>query len=644
MPMVRGCWGWLVLLVLLIAAALAWRVPNLDAFSLSNDEGAHLTWAWLLHEGHPLYSETVLVWTPLLFVLLDWVYDLAGVGVVSGRALVLAFWVLACAALAWSARMLYVQEGEQAGWLAAMVAVMVFVLAPIAFRLSRMAMGEVPALALAVLAVVLAQIYARRGTWIWLLLSGLLYSTSLLVKAVNPLIALPILWLVITTPGQVSWRSRVTRLAAWGVAALLPLTLCFVFYEPAAFYDQVIAFRFQLRAVYPLEIERNLAWLMDFWRQHWGIVVLAVCGVVLSVRRARWQTLIPLGLWLIGGGILPLIIHSPLFYQHTVILLPPLALLCGGAAAATWQLLRERSWMWGSLGAASAIVLVLSLPSMVRANDEVLRARFGREAEAIALLQQVTRPDDAVISDNLMLTFMAQRKPPPPFGDLAQVAIDSGRQTSQRLIALSEAYRVEAVANWALRLPQLREYMEWVERHYLVRHVWDDHHVLYFGRKVSAEEVPQRRAALFEEGIALVGFDARLDEPSDAVSPWLRVTVFWRATQAPQRDLTVFVHLYDAAGRLVASHDGRPVHGYLPTSRWPANEIVPDRHDFPLPQNLPAGDYTLATGLYDPVSGARLAVSVDGRAVDSRAVTLTRIAIPWPLSDRCAEECERYDE
>jgi hypothetical protein len=640
----RDRWGWLALLVLLIVAALVWRVPNLDAFSLSNDEGAHLTWAWLLHEGHPLYSETVLVWTPLLFVLLDWVYDLAGVGVMSGRALVLGFWVLACGALAWSAQQFYAQEDAHAGWLAAVVAVLVFGLAPIAFRLSRMAMGEVPALALAVLAVALAQTYARHGAGIWLVLSGLLYSASLLIKAVNPLIALPILWLVMTTPVRVGWRNRVVHLAVWGVAALVPPALCLVFYDPVAFYDQVIAFRLQLRAVYPLQIEHNLAWLADFWRQHWGIVGLAVCGAVLLARRARWQTLIPLGLWLVGAGILPLIIHSPLFYQHTIILLPPLALLCGGAAVVTEQLLRERRWLWGSLGAAPAIALALSVPSMVQANDEVLRARFGREAEAIALLQQVTRPDDTVISDNLMLTFMAGRKPPPPFGDLAQVAIDSGRQTSQRLISLSEAYRVEAVASWALRLPQLREYMDWVERHYLVRRVWDNHHVLYFARRVSTDEVPQRYAALFEEDIALVGFDTRLDELPDAASPWLRVTVFWQAKQTPRRDLTVFVHLYDAAGQLVASHDGQPVYGYLPTSRWPVGTIIPDRHDFPLPQGLPAGDYTLATGLYDPVSGMRLAVSVDGRAVDTRAVTLTRIAIPRLLSYRCTEECERHED
>ncbi|MCS7261240.1 MAG: hypothetical protein NZ765_10735, partial [Anaerolineae bacterium] len=578
------------------------------------------------------YSETVLVWTPLLFVLLDWVYDLAGVGVVSGRALVLAFWTLACAALAWSTWLFCAPADTRARWLAAIVAVLVWALAPIAFRLSRMAMGEVPAVALAVLAVTLAQLYARRGAWLWLLLSGLFYGMSMLVKAVNPLVVLPIAWLVVTTPLAARWRDRTVRLVTWGVTALLPLALCFVFYDPVAFYDQVIAFRLQLRAVYPLQLERNLAWLADFWRQHWGIVVLAVCGAVLLACQARWSALIPLGVWLMGGGLLPLVIHSPLFYQHTTILLPPLAVLGGGAAAVMWQLLRERRWQWLGLGVAGVLALIGNTPDMVRANNEVLEARFGREAEAVALLQQVTRPDDAVISDNLMLTFMAQRKPPPPFGDLAQVAIDSGRQTSRRLIALSEAYHVEAVANWALRLPQLTEYMDWVKHHYLVQRVWDNHHVLYFARRVSVNEVPQRRVALFEEGIVLVGFDVRLDEALSASSPWLRVTVFWQATQQPRRDLTVFVHLYDAAGQLVASHDGPPVYGYLPTTRWPVDVIIPDRHDFPLPQNLPAGDYTLATGLYDPVSGARLAVTMDGQVVNSRAVTLTRITIPQALS------------
>ena len=41
-----GCWrGWGQLE--LISLAFAWRAQNLDAFGLSNDEGAHLMWAKL---------------------------------------------------------------------------------------------------------------------------------------------------------------------------------------------------------------------------------------------------------------------------------------------------------------------------------------------------------------------------------------------------------------------------------------------------------------------------------------------------------------------------------------------------------------------------------------------------------------------
>jgi len=122
--------------------------------------------------------------------------------------------------------------------------------------------------------------------------------------------------------------------------------------------------------------------------------------------------------------------------------------------------------------------------------------------------------------------------------------------------------------------------------------------------------------------------------------------VFWQATQTPRRDLTVFVHLYDAAGQLVASHDGQPVYGYLPTTRWPAGELIPDRHDISLPKDLPAGDYTLATGLYDAASGARMAVMVDGQTVEQRAVTLTTLSISRPLSQQsyqAIKECESHD-
>ena len=628
----RRPWLTLVAVVVVIVGALAWRAGNLDAFSLSNDEGAYLMWAWLVHTGHPLYSETVSVSAPAFIVLLDAAYDLIGVSVVSGRLVVLGCLGLLLATLTASGRQFDSDAGTATGgWLAGAFAAAAFSVAPMAFYLSRMAMGEIPAVALAALSVWLAQVGMRRGQLAWLASSGAAFSLSLLTKAMNPLVVLPIGWLIVVGSDLNPLRSLSTqegrrwwvRCAVWALAAAAPVFVCLVIYDPAAFYDQVIAFRFDLRAVYPLQIDKNLVWLDYFARQQWGIVVWAIAGLGLLIRRNRWRTLGTLLLW-IAGAVVTVLTHSPLFAHHTIIVLPPLALLSGFAAGETWRCWKTRRYRWVAWGLAGGGAFVMALPGAIAANGEVLNARFGREADAIAVLGQVTRPGDAVISDNLLLAFMAGRQTPAPLGDLAQVAIDSGRQTSERLIAISEAYPVEAVANWALRLPHLGTYMQWVQDNYLVRRIWDNQHVIYFGRKVALDQVPNRRHQSFAEGVNLIGFAARR-EPRRASEGGavLETDLFWQAERAIGQDYTVFVHLYDTAGRLVASHDGAPVYGYLPTSDWPVGQIVRDRHDIQLPDDLASGDYRLMAGLYDAATGERLRLTAGGDEESDMAELLT---------------------
>ncbi len=637
----RFRWGWILLALLLIAGSLVWRATNLDAFSLSNDEGTHLMWAWLVHSGHPLYSETVSVQGPLFITMVAWAFDLMGVGVVSGRVLVLAFLTVTLLTLVWCGRLLCERDGASAGWLAGIVAGVAFSVAPMAFSLSRLTMGEIPSVALAVLTVTLVAVYAQRGGWVWLLLSGLVFGLSLLIKALNPLLLLPVGWYILSPHRRVALRGRAARLGGWAAAALLPAATCLLVYDPVAFYDQVIAFRFDLRATYAPQLDKNLVWLAYFVQQQWGIVALAAAGTVLLIRGRASHALVPLGLWLFGA-VATVLTHSPLFPHHTIILLPPLALLAGAAAAETWRLVAQHRWAWSGVGIAGVVAFLATTPAMAQANQETLSARFGREADAIAFLQRVTSPEDNVISDNLLLAFMAARQTPPPLGDLAQVAIDSGRQTGARLIAISQAYPVGAVADWALRLPQLADYMQWVEEHYLVQHVWDNHHIIYFGRKVASDAVPNPRQVRFEHGIELVGFQARLADHDGRTSEvsktsevlWpdqpdaIQVTVFWRPYETPAQDYTVFVHLYDGRGELVASHDGSPLYGYLPTSVWSAGEIVPDRHTIPLPAQLAAGEYRLSVGMYDAATGERVGVTGVQGSVIGDHVDLIEITVP----------------
>lgn len=600
-----------LLAALLLVVSIAWRTGNLNAFSLSNDEGAYLMWAWLVHSGHPLYSETVSVSAPLFIVLLDWAFDLVSVSLASGRALVLGFFGLTLVSLMWVGRLLHHR-------LAGLVAALVFSLAPLTFILSRMAIGEIPSVALATLSLALALIYWRGGGWGWLALSGLALSLSLLLKVLNPLVGLPILWLIVTRHRgeQASWSQVIKSLALWGGAGLLPVVVCLLSYDPAALYDQAVAFRFELRTAFPWLLSNSLTRLQQFGGQHWGIIGLSLAGVLLLVGQARWETLLVVGLWL-GGGLISVLFHSPLFLHHTVILLPPLAVLAGISFAETATLLRERRWAWSMPGLVGGLIFLLALPGAIQANQTVQTASFGRETEAIALLERVTSPTDNVISDNLLLPFMAGRQTPPALGDIAQVAINSGRQTSRRLITISETYPVEAVANWALRLPYLDGYMDWVEKNYLVRRVWDDHHTIYFGRRVAIDQIPSRINAYVGDSIELLGYDVGGNEhTSGGRGHDLEVTLYWQVEDPVREDYTVFVQLLDPSGELATQHDGQPLHGYLPTGDWSPGEVIPDRHFLTLSEDLPPGRYQLIAGMYLLEKLERLPV----RTSDSQAV------------------------
>lgn len=87
----------------------------------------------------------------------------------------------------------------------------------------------------------------------------------------------------------------------------------------------------------------------------------------------------------------------------------------------------------------------------------------------------------------------------------------------------------------------------------------------------------------------------------------LLLTLTWRGAPLPL-DYTVFVHVRDAAGQIVAQHDGMPRAGAYPTSVWSAGEIVPDVHPLVVSPNVAPGEYAVVVGLYDGASGARLPV------------------------------------
>jgi hypothetical protein len=103
----------------------------------------------------------------------------------------------------------------------------------------------------------------------------------------------------------------------------------------------------------------------------------------------------------------------------------------------------------------------------------------------------------------------------------------------------------------------------------------------------------------------------------------LRVTLYWQAVAAAPVDYTVFVHLLDGQGRLIAQHDGLPALGTWPTTRWAEGQVIVDEHDLSLLGVEPGAEARLAVGLYDLNTMQRLCTS-DG---DDKVILPARPAV-----------------
>jgi hypothetical protein len=114
--------------------------------------------------------------------------------------------------------------------------------------------------------------------------------------------------------------------------------------------------------------------------------------------------------------------------------------------------------------------------------------------------------------------------------------------------------------------------------------------------------------ANFAGQIELVGYDLQ-QEPGR-----IRLTTYWRALQSVADDLTIFVHLLNEAGELVAQQDAQPQGGRYPTSIWDVGEVVVDERI--IESDAAETAVSISVGLYVPENGQRLPFTADGQPPD----------------------------
>ena len=298
-------------LVLALAATglLAAFMPWHDVF-VPDDEGFELMKAWLLQRGHPLYAE---IWSdqpPLHTWLLAAAFHLFGPTIAVGRALALAFTALACGSLV-------TLVARRSGTGVAALALLGLLLSRTFTRNATSVTIMLPAIALALFAVVLIQPARTRGTLRWLIAAGAVFGLALQIKFIA-VVLLPLALVELLRPtaprsaggppaspvadtgsrsagvspaspataaDRLPWAhlaQLIRRLAAWGTGATLGFATVLAF-TPAATMDML--WTTHLSANTRTVFGPGGALLHGLLRHDADLLLLAAAGLLLALLR-----------------------------------------------------------------------------------------------------------------------------------------------------------------------------------------------------------------------------------------------------------------------------------------------------------------------------------------------------------------------
>ncbi len=167
---------YLAVLGSLVIGAGWWLAHHIGRPDWSADEGMHLMWAQMTRAGYPLYSVTWADQPPGLVVSLSLMLATFGPSLAVARAVPIAYALLGLIGVAWTVREL------DGGRLASLVAPAILLLTPDFFWLSRVIVADMPAMALATLALAASLHYLRTGRRRWLVVAGLCFGLGLSLK------------------------------------------------------------------------------------------------------------------------------------------------------------------------------------------------------------------------------------------------------------------------------------------------------------------------------------------------------------------------------------------------------------------------------------------------------------------------------
>ncbi|HET6315079.1 MAG TPA: glycosyltransferase family 39 protein, partial [Chloroflexota bacterium] len=323
------------------------------------------------------------------------------------------------------------------------------------------------------------------------------------------------------------------------------------------------------------------------------LVILAVLGYALS--RSREATLALL-LWLLPLGLVVWLgLRSGLFeVRYLVVGMAGLALL---AANGIVHLTRQPVL-------ATAVAGMLVVPAALGLRQQYFDPALARD-DYRGLVHTIS--DNAHATDAVILSAPNQsevftyyyRGSLPLIGLPAQRPIDAA-DTRQRLDEIKHQYDRVWLVDWAMNEADPRGVISgWLaENGFKATHTWYGSVQLSLVGFDSDTAATEQLNVPLDNGIVLEGY--RLPSRSLKAGETIALTLVWRAPEgATATPWKVFTHLLDDGPSVVAQRDAEPADNLRPTTSWKMGERIEDNYGILVPDDLPAGDYTLEIGMYN---------------------------------------------
>jgi mannosyltransferase len=366
--------------------------------------------------------------------------------------------------------------------------------------------------------------------------------------------------------------------------------------------------------------------------EEWGLAsalriageTLGVFGAGLAVPSTAVWVVTPLFLMaILAYLLLPLFLAwavnpiMPFFYARYLLLIAPAFYLL-----AAWGVV-VLGRLWRPLGIAGVVLLLLASAYGLHGyytNDAYVKGRYGQmmayveanaqPGDALVLANQLQRPTfEYHRPDGLEAYFFPRYEYPLEDArtarDLEEIATRHPRLWLVRFGNPAEYDPDGSLSRWLATHGSKAYFDGWVDADLSL-------YVMSPAAEAGAIQVP-RRADLAER-VRLLGY--ALSSEQVAPGDTLLVTLYWQALAPIEARYTVFTHLLDANGRIVAQMDSEPQGGGLPTDRWAVGQLVQDNYALTI-AGTASGPHTLAVGMYlletlerlpvhDPDTGALL--------------------------------------